>query len=60
MATRIGLLGKKIGMTQVFADDGERVPVTAIATGPCVVIAKRTADKDKYSAIQIGFEERKP
>jgi large subunit ribosomal protein L3 len=55
----MGLLGKKIGMTQVFGPDGERVPVTAIATGPCVVIAKRTPDKDKYSAIQLGFEEKK-
>jgi large subunit ribosomal protein L3 len=60
MALRMGLLGKKIGMTQVFGADGERVPVTAIATGPCVVVAKRTNDKDKYTAIQIGFEERKP
>jgi large subunit ribosomal protein L3 len=46
-------------MTQVFGPDGERVPVTAVATGPCVVIAKRTADKDKYVAIQIGFEDKK-
>jgi large subunit ribosomal protein L3 len=60
MALRMGLLGKKLGMTQVFGPDGERVPVTAIATGPCVVIAKRTPEKDKYSAIQIGFEEKKP
>jgi large subunit ribosomal protein L3 len=59
MAFRMGLLGKKLGMTQVFGPDGERVPVTAIATGPCVVIAKRTPEKDKYTAIQIGFEERK-
>jgi|SoiMethySBSTD1v2_1073268.scaffolds.fasta_scaffold191696_3 large subunit ribosomal protein L3 len=60
MALRMGLLGKKIGMTQVFGPDGERVPVTAIATGPCVVIAKRTPEKDDYSAIQLGFEEKKP
>ena len=60
MALRMGLLGKKIGMTQVFGVDGERVPVTAVVTGPCVVIAKRTNEKDKYTAIQIGFEERKP
>ncbi len=59
MAFRMGLLGKKIGMTQVFGADGERVPVTAIATGPCVVLAKRTPDKDNYSAIQIGFGEKK-
>jgi large subunit ribosomal protein L3 len=55
----MGLLGKKLGMTQVFGPDGERVPVTAIATGPCVIIAKRTPDKNKYAAIQIGFDELK-
>src|SRR5512134_4110878 len=60
MALRMGLLGKKLGMTQVFGPDGERVPVTAIATGPFVVIAKRTPEKDKYTAIQIGFEEKRP
>src|SRR5689334_4420826 len=60
MALRMGLLGKKLGMTQVFGPDGERVPVTAISTGPCVVVAKRTPDKDKYAAIQIGFQEKKP
>ena len=59
MALRMGLLGKKIGMTQVFGPDGERVPVTAVSTGPCVILAKRTPEKDKYAAIQIGFEERR-
>ena len=59
MALRMGLLGKKIGMTQVFGPDGERVPVTAISTGPCVVLAKRTPENDKYAAIQIGFEEKR-
>src|SRR5215475_8812780 len=59
MALRMGLLGKKIGMTQVFGPDGERVPVTAIATGPCVILAKRTPENDKYAAIQIGFEEKR-
>jgi large subunit ribosomal protein L3 len=44
MATRIGLLGKKIGMTQVFAEDGERVPVTVIQVGPNFVIGKRTVE----------------
>jgi len=58
MAMRMGLLGKKIGMTQVFADDGERVPVTVIQTGPCVVVGKRTVDKDGYSALVIGFGEK--
>jgi len=58
MAEQIGLLGRKLGMTQVFAADGERVPVTVIQTGPCVVVGKRTRDKNGYSALQIGFEER--
>ncbi len=58
MSMRIGLLGKKIGMTQLFADDGERVPVTLIQTGPCYVVGKRTEDKDGYSALVIGFGEK--
>lgn len=58
MAMQMGLLGKKIGMTQVFADDGERVPVTVIQTGPCVVVGKRTVDKDGYSAVVLGFDEK--
>ncbi|HVV84728.1 MAG TPA: 50S ribosomal protein L3 [Kofleriaceae bacterium] len=60
MSMRIGLLGKKIGMTQYFADDGERVPVTVIQTGPCYVVGKRTEDKDGYSALVIGFGEKPP
>jgi large subunit ribosomal protein L3 len=48
MAQRIGLLGKKIGMTQVFTDDGERIPVTVVQAGPCFVVGKRTVDKDGY------------
>jgi large subunit ribosomal protein L3 len=55
----MGLLGKKLGMTQVFGTDGERIPVTAIQVGPCVVVGKRTLERDKYTAIQIGFGERK-
>jgi len=58
MAMRLGLLGKKIGMTQVFAADGERVPVTVIQTGPNVVVGKRTVDKDGYAALVIGFGEK--
>ena len=60
MAFRMGLLGKKLGMTQVFGADGERIPVTAVAVGPCVVTAKRTLEKDKYTAIQLAFDEQKP
>jgi large subunit ribosomal protein L3 len=59
MAFRMGLIGKKLGMTQVFTPEGERVPVTAIATGPCVIVAKRTPERNKYSAIEIGFGEQK-
>ena len=58
MAQKIGLLGKKIGMTQVFADDGEAVAVTVIQTGPCHVIGTRTAERDGYSAVVLGFDEK--
>jgi len=58
MAQRIGLVGKKIGMTQVFADDGERIPVTVIQAGPNFVVGKRTVENDGYSAIIIGFDEK--
>ena len=58
MALKIGLLGKKIGMTQVFADDGEAVPVTVIQTGPCHVVGVRTVERDGYSAIVLGFDDK--
>jgi large subunit ribosomal protein L3 len=58
MTLKIGLLGKKIGMTQVFADDGESVPVTVIQTGPCHVIGTRTLERDGYSAVVLGFDEK--
>jgi large subunit ribosomal protein L3 len=54
----MGLLGKKLGMTQVFAEDGERIPVTVIQTGPCVVVGKRTVETDGYTALILGFEEK--
>ncbi len=57
--SNMGLLGKKVGMTQVFNDEGLRLPVTVVATGPCVVLAKRTPDKDGYSAIQLGFDDQR-
>ncbi len=50
-----GILGKKIGMTQIFDDRGERVPVTVIEAGPCYVIQVRTLKANGYSAIQLGF-----
>lgn len=55
-----GLLGKKIGMTQVFNEDGAVVPVTLIEAGPCYVTQVRTPAKDGYSAVQLGFEELHP
>ena len=50
-----GILGKKLGMTQLFANDGRRIPVTVVEAGPCTVVQKKTADKDGYSALQLGF-----
>ena len=58
MALKIGLLGKKLGMTQVFTDDGESIPVTVIQTGPCVVVGTRTVERDGYSALVLGFDEK--
>ena len=52
-----GLLGKKIGMTQLLQDDGTVVPVTVIKAGPCVVVQKKTKQKDGYDAVQLGFVE---
>lgn len=51
-----GLIGRKLGMTQVFMESGEAVPVTVIEAGPCYVTQVRTAENDGYSAIQIGFD----
>jgi large subunit ribosomal protein L3 len=55
-----GLLGRKIGMTQVFSQAGEAIPVTVIELGPCVVTQIRNKDRDGYEAVQIGFGEIKP
>lgn len=54
-----GLLGKKIGMTSVFSADGKNVPCTVIEVGPCVVTQIKTAETDGYSALQLGFMEKK-
>ncbi len=54
-----GLIGKKVGMTQVFSEDGSLVPVTVIDATSCVVVGKRTPEKDKYSALTLGFGEIK-
>lgn len=53
------LLGKKIGMTQIFSDKGEMIPVTVIEAGPCAVTQLKTLDTDGYNAVQIGFEDKK-
>lgn len=55
-----GLLGKKIGMTQIFDEDGAAVPVTLIEAGPCYVTQVRTPENEGYSAVQLGFGETKP
>lgn len=55
-----GLIGRKIGMSQVFAEDGTLTPVTVIRTGPCTVVQKKTEQRDGYTALQLGFGSRKP
>jgi len=55
-----GILGRKVGMTQIFATDGTLVPVTVVEAGPCLVVQKKTADKDGYVAVQIGLVESRP
>jgi len=55
-----GLIGKKCGMTQIFDEAGVAIPVTLIEAGPCYVTQIREADRDGYSAVQMGFEEAKP
>ena len=59
MARKEGLLGRKVGMTQVFGDDGSHIPVTVIQAGPCTVTAVRTKATDGYDALQLGFEAKK-
>lgn len=58
MNTNMGLLGRKIGMTQIHDAEGQCLPVTAIDTGPCRVIQVRTPETDGYSAVQLGFDEK--
>jgi large subunit ribosomal protein L3 len=58
MATK-GLLARKIGMTQVFSDTGELLPVTVLEAGPCIVVARRTTAKEGYEAVQLGFGDVK-
>ena len=53
------IIAKKIGMTQVFAEDGRLVPVTVLEAGPCAVIQKKTVENDGYEAVQVGFADQK-
>lgn len=53
-----GLIGKKIGMTQIFYEEGGVVPVTVVQAGPCTVVQVKTLEREKYAALQLGFEER--
>ena len=59
MEMQKAIIGKKIGMTQIFDESGRVVPVTLIQAGPCTVVQKKTAEKDGYEAIQLGFENAK-
>lgn len=52
-----GIIGKKIGMTQIFDEAGNVVPVTVIEAGPCVVVQKKTTETDGYDSVQLGFED---
>ena len=55
-----GIIGKKLGMTQLFAEDGTVTPVTVIKAGPCIVVQKKTVNTDGYDAVQLGLVEEKP
>lgn len=54
-----GILGKKVGMTQIFNEAGIAIPVTVVEAGPCLVVQKRTPENDGYSAVQLGFGEKR-
>ena len=54
-----GILGKKVGMTQVFGDHGAMIPVTVLEVGPCLVVQRKTKDNDGYEAVQVGLVEAK-
>ena len=59
MPNTLGLLGKKIGMTRVYSEEGRSIPVTVIEAGPCTVLQKKTSGKEGYNAIQVGFVAKK-
>ena len=55
-----GILGRKLGMTQIYVEDGTAIPVTVIQAGPCLVVQRKTAENDGYEAVQIGLVEERP
>ena len=59
MQLQKAIIGKKVGMTQIFDESGKVIPVTVIAAGPCVVVQKKTTDNDGYDAVQLGYEDVK-
>ncbi len=60
MRMGIGLLGRKVGMTQVFDEEGRVIPVTVVEAGPCTIVQKKTVEKDGYEAVQVGYLPEKP
>ena len=54
-----GIIGKKLGMTQIFDENGNVIPVTVIEAGPCTVVQKKTVENDGYSAVQLGFDDKR-
>lgn len=54
-----GILGKKLGMTQIFDENGVEIPVTAVLAGPCTILQKKTQEKENYNAIQLGFDDKR-
>ncbi len=56
---RVGLLGRKVGMTQIYEEDGTAVPVTVLECGPCTVLQVRNQERDGYHALQLGFSDKK-
>ena len=54
-----GLIGKKVGMTSIFDENGKNIPCTVLEAGPCVVTQVKTVEKDGYNAVQLGFDDKK-
>jgi large subunit ribosomal protein L3 len=59
MPKTMGIMGKKVGMTRVYSENGTAVPVTAIEAGPCVVLQRKSVENDGYNAIQVGFASKR-